>query len=263
MICMSLNIRGVGGTLKAASFRRSLDLTRPDIVFLQETLVNEHKARAFMLKFRPTWVSCAVSSVGSSGGLLVAWDPSLFNLCPFLTCGGILLSGLNKATKRIINLLNVYGPCTERKEFWIKLANSGLLLLRNLVIAGDLNFTLSSGEIWGGSATSGSLAGFFNLLLQDHKLLDIKPDTIVPTWRNGRVGLEAIAKRLDRFLISEELLLEVKLHRTWVEYPFVSDHAPILLRLEDTIMYRPYPFKFHAQWLLEKDFNVLVKKFVD
>jgi hypothetical protein len=192
MIYMSLNIRGVGGTLKAASFRRTLDLTHPDIVFLQETLVNEQKARAFMIKFRPTWVSCAVSSVGSSGGLLVAWDPILFNLCPFLTRGGILLSGSNKATKRNINLLNVYGPFLERKAFWTTLASSGLLSLRNLVIAGDLNLTLSSGEIWGGSTTSGNLAGFFNILFHDHKLLDIKPDTIVPTWRNGRVGWKAI-----------------------------------------------------------------------
>jgi len=147
MICMSLNIRGVGGTLKAASFRHSLDLTRPNIVLLQETLVNEQKSRALMINFCLSWVSCIVSSVVSSGGLLVAWDPSLFNLCLFLTCGGILLSSLNKATKRIINLLNFYGPCSERKELWTTLASSGLLSLRNLVIAGDLNFTLSSEEI--------------------------------------------------------------------------------------------------------------------
>jgi len=89
--------------------------------------------------------------------------------------------------------------------------------------------------------------------------LDIKLDKIVPTWKNGHVGLDAIEKCLDIFLISKELLLEVKLHRTWVEYPFVYDHAPILLRLEDTNLYIPYPFKFHAQWLEEKEFNDLVK----
>jgi hypothetical protein len=115
MICLSLNIRGVGGSLKAASFRCCLDLTRPKIVFLQETLVNDQKARSFMIKLCPTWVTCAVSVVGSSGGLLIAWDPSLYNFYMFLTCGGILLSGNNKATKRNYNLLNIYGPCSERK----------------------------------------------------------------------------------------------------------------------------------------------------
>jgi hypothetical protein len=54
---------------------------------------------------------------------------------------------------------------------------------------------------------------------------------------------------LDRFLVSEDLLLEVRLYRTWVEFPYVSDHAPIILQLENTILQKAYPFKFHSQWL--------------
>jgi exonuclease III len=64
MIFMSLNLRGIGGSLKAASFRRALETTHPNIVFLQETMVHEQKARSYMHKFRPSWVTCAVSSVG-------------------------------------------------------------------------------------------------------------------------------------------------------------------------------------------------------
>jgi exonuclease III len=45
MILLSLNIRGVGGTLKYASFRHLLDRVHPEIIFLQETLVHEQKAR--------------------------------------------------------------------------------------------------------------------------------------------------------------------------------------------------------------------------
>jgi len=178
---MYLNIRGESGTLKAASFRISLENTHPNLIFIQETMVHEHKARDFMIKFYPTWVSCEIIFVGSSGGLLISWDPIIFNFRPFLTCGGILLSGSIIATKRNINLLNVYGLCLERKTFWTMLANSGLLSLRNLVIAGDLNITLSSDEIWGGSAASGHLSGFFNTLFHAHKLIDVKPDKIFPT----------------------------------------------------------------------------------
>jgi hypothetical protein len=94
-----------------------------------------------------------VSSVGTSGGLLVSWDPHLFSLVPYLTCGGILLTGLIIASKRKINLLNVYGPCLERKPFWTLLANNGLLSLKSLVIVGDLNLMVSNGEVWGGSAS--------------------------------------------------------------------------------------------------------------
>jgi hypothetical protein len=83
MIFLSLNIRGVGGILKSASLRRLLRRNSPDIIFLQETLVEEKKARAFMNSFRPSWLSCVVSSVGSSGGLLVSWDPKKFDIMSF------------------------------------------------------------------------------------------------------------------------------------------------------------------------------------
>jgi exonuclease III len=48
MIFLSLNIRGVGGPLKSASMHRVLSRTLPDIIFLQETLVDAQKARSFM-----------------------------------------------------------------------------------------------------------------------------------------------------------------------------------------------------------------------
>jgi exonuclease III len=83
MILLSLNIRGVGGTLKQASMHRVLRKVKPDVIFLQETLVDEEKARLFMLKFVPNWCSCMVSSVGNSGGLLATWDPNKFVLTSF------------------------------------------------------------------------------------------------------------------------------------------------------------------------------------
>jgi hypothetical protein len=92
MLVLTLNVRGIGGTLKVASVRRLLEHTCPDIILLQETLVNEQKARDFIHLFRPSWVSSSVNSVGTSGGLLVAWDPLLFSLDPYLTVGGILLT---------------------------------------------------------------------------------------------------------------------------------------------------------------------------
>jgi exonuclease III len=78
MILLSLNIRGVGGPLKLPSMHRILSKTKPDIIFLQETLVAEEKARKFMNILCPNWVICAVSSIGKSCGLLVAWNPIFF-----------------------------------------------------------------------------------------------------------------------------------------------------------------------------------------
>jgi exonuclease III len=259
MLLLSLNIRGIGGTLKAASIQRCLALTRPEIIFFQENLVSTQKSRDFLLSINPTWVVCSVSSVGTSGGLLAAWDPYLFELVPSLTVGGILLSGKSLTLQRNITLLNIYAPCNNQTPFWNTLDDSGILTLNNLIIAGDFNLLLSPEEAWGGNQTD-TVDGYFSNLFSTNHLIDIKPTKLLPTWRNGRQGHEAISRRLDRCLVADSLLSEVGYYRSWVEMPFVSDHAPVLLQLDLLIANKVYPFKFSEQWLCSKDYTVIVEK---
>jgi hypothetical protein len=135
MILLTLNIRGVGGTLKQASMRRVFRKVKPDVIMLQETLVDEEKARLFMVKFIPNWDICAINSVGNSGGLLAAWNLENFSLVPFLCGGGINLKGISLVNKHEICILNVYGLCVERKTFWDQVALGGLLDTKNLILA--------------------------------------------------------------------------------------------------------------------------------
>jgi hypothetical protein len=217
------------------------------------------KARDFLLSFKPTWVVCLVSSVGTSCGLLAAWEPNLFELVPSLMVGGILLSGKSYCLQRNISLLNIYAPCNNRAPFWNSLDDSGLLSLNNLIIARDLNIILSPEEAWGGNRTS-IMDGYYSNLFSTIHLVDIKPEKLLPTWRNGRQGQEAISRRLDMCLVADSLLSKVGFYRSWVEMPFVSDHAPVLLQLKLTPAIKLHPFKFSEQWLWAKDFLAILER---
>ena len=53
MIILSLNVRGVRGTLKILSVRMTLTLYRPSILLIQEIMVHGDKAIYFLSPFLP------------------------------------------------------------------------------------------------------------------------------------------------------------------------------------------------------------------
>lgn len=63
-----------------------------------------------------------------------------------------------------------------------------------------------------------------------------------------------MAKRLDRFLINEDLAAAIPLFRQWVEEGGSSDHFPIYIELSKGPSKPPAPFKFNASWLQEESF---------
>jgi hypothetical protein len=91
-------------------------------------------------------------------------------------------------------------------------------------------------------------------------LLDITPIKLSPTWRNKRIGEDYIAKRLDHFLISENLVESPLLFRQWVGSGGESDHHPIFLEVAGRSKKPAIPFKFNSSWLKEEEFLALVKE---
>jgi len=91
-------------------------------------------------------------------------------------------------------------------------------------------------------------------------LVDLLLVKVVPTWRNGSSGTTSISKCLDRFFLSNTLLQQSDRYITWVTYPYISDHAPIILQLDSYSHHSSYPFKFNPIWLGNPDFERLVSK---
>jgi hypothetical protein len=202
---------------------------------------------------------CVFSAVGTSGGLLESWDLNFFFVDPFLINGGIVSSGISLLDNRKINLLNVYVPCQDHKAFWDSLDGSGLLAHKDLIISSDMNFMTSSEEVWCLSAHVDSLVGYFKSLFINNNLVDIVSVEVVPTWRNGRSGNENIEKILDRFYVAEDLIAYTMRYRTLVEFPFLSNHAPIFLEFGARIPTVAYPFKLNPDWMSDGFFSGMVR----
>jgi hypothetical protein len=105
---------------------------------------------------------------------------------------------------------------------WEKVDGRGMLAHIDLIVAGDLNFTVSAGEVWGDSTHLDPLVAIFKDLFTKKQLVDILPTNVVPTWRNGRTSQNEISKRLDMFYVSEDLISTIARYMSWVAYPYVS-----------------------------------------
>lgn len=104
-----------------------------------------------------------------------------------------------------ITLVNIYGPCLDGVTFWNNLLSKYFMHGPNLVVGGDLIFSLGMSKTWGPQARVDHLAYFFLKNIREGNLIDSNLIKITPTWRNKRVGEARVAKRLDRFLLNDDL----------------------------------------------------------
>jgi hypothetical protein len=103
------------------------------------------------------------------------------------------------------------------------------------------------------------LASFFNHIINEAGLVDISPTSLKPTWRNGRCGDFRISKRIDRFLVDDNLLSKIGRACSWTINSNIYDHNPIVMQLEEEGNLRKVPFKFNHCWLFKPDFILLVR----
>ena len=256
---LTLNVRGLGGLAKKKSLRILISSLSPDVILLQETMTSIYPALFAFSKLCPGWEFCAIKAKGLSGGILSGWNPKLLNCKAFHTAAGILLKASLRSSPLELSILNCYGPYINRDSFWNSATTGGLLSLPNLILAGDLNFTLNASEIWGSKLQLDPLGPFFSELFSDHHLVDVAPTGVGPTWRNGRMGEEGISKRLDRFLLSDQLVNSLPRFRVWTHRCGISDHFPVILDWQDHRTDCAFPFKFNQSWLSNEEFKKMIR----
>ena len=100
----------------------------------------------------------------------------------FHSFAGILLSASFKGLDSVFSIVNFYGPYANINSCRDSAVSGGIFNFPNLILAGDLNFTIFDLEIWGDCARLDHVSLYFSQLLDSMNMVDLSPTTIGPTW---------------------------------------------------------------------------------
>jgi len=262
MKIISWNIRGSNGPQKRRLLKRKISMEKPAVLMLQETKCSVEEITRIGSQ---AWRGCSTAAIdaqGASGGLAILWDPNQVRLSNFLSTRRSL-----SADFVVIGaggngyLTNVYGPTAlgEKSSFlntlaWIHHMSPD----KPWILGGDFNMIKSPSEKRGGRSTPDQSQQVFMSFINKCGLVDIETVNGWFTWNNRRTGGHSIASRLDRFLISENYLVNNGDINASVLPAAGSDHWPVCLRWGVGGKSGRKPFRFEAFWLTHPDISSLI-----
>lgn len=100
------------------------------------------------------------------------------------------------------------------------------------VVGGDFNIITSLSEKKGGQRRIDRDSNYFKEFIEDTKLIDMKNVNGFFTWSNKCIGKPQVVPRLDKFLISEYLLMRVVNEETNILSYGRYDHSTMLLMMK-------------------------------
>ncbi|XP_058767495.1 uncharacterized protein LOC131641210 [Vicia villosa] len=206
---------------------------------------NDSLARDFWGVKEVEWTSS--NSVGAAGEMVILWKKGALTVNHSFRGKGFV--GINIFWKgNSYNLVNVYAPCSrrERSSVW-----SDLLSLKNRrgneewCIAGDFNEVLNKEEREGVCSTRERRGmGEFDSFVENMELIDVNCVGGRFTWfkDNGKA-----MSRLDRFLVTRNMMDIWEVIDQRIDKRDISDHTPIRLNVGKVDL-GPKPFRFNNVW---------------
>ena len=152
MILVSINFKGLGGGPKKCALHRCFECVWSNILLIQETMLCGERAREIMSNLFPGWNMSSIDFVDLSGGLFSAWNPQVVKFNAYLSCSGIIFDDITQGISQNFQIFKCYGPYQNRRIFWDGIIQSAILEEPRLISARDLNFIVSTREIWGARA---------------------------------------------------------------------------------------------------------------
>ncbi|GKC10751.1 RNA-directed DNA polymerase, eukaryota [Tanacetum coccineum] len=185
--------------------------------------------------------------IGSSGGILCMWEASIFKKDnATISDNFVALYGTWLPTNSKIMFVVVYAPqqASSKRVLWEYIS---ILLDRwvgDTIIMGDFNEVRSIDERRGSTFNPYS-ARRFDQFISNSGLVDVKLEGYTFTWSHPSASKMS---KLDRFLVSQGIILSFPSLTALCLDRHLSDHRPILLR-EVHLDFGPTPFRFYHSWL--------------
>ncbi|XP_020086093.1 uncharacterized protein LOC109708688 [Ananas comosus] len=182
---------------------------------------------------------------GTRGGLLTAWNPTLFD-CVREHSGRFSLTVVlkRKVDGKMFMITNVHGPTAPnlKADFFLELRSISATSSGAWVVLGDFNVLLSIQDKNGPTTNINDILSFRETV-QESGLIDIPIANKSFTWSNGRVT--STLERLDRVFISNAWTLVFPRSALRALPRPRSDHTPLVLSSYTSANL----FRFEAFWL--------------
>jgi len=258
------NIRGLNGTSKRRILKNRLFAQHPDIVLLQESKCSSKSTETLKKLVSNSHQCISIDAIGQAGGLITFWNKSKFIVQNALSTKHSLSVIFNMPDSgHSICVTNIYGPqrLQEKLEMLLDLdevrQHHGA---DHWILGGDYNMITNLAEKKGGLRRLDKDSEAFNNFIAASKLIDIPTVNGLHTWNNKQGGNRQIASRLDRFLMSESILL----HNLDMEASILpiggSDHWPVKIHFTNLDKPQNRPFRFEAFWTEHPSFMQNIQK---
>eukprot|EP00253_Pinus_taeda_P005730 PITA_05730 len=204
-----------------------------------------------------------VDAQGASGGLAILWDAHIIQLNNIQANKNFIQATFHLSGTNAHGLLtNVYFPQDTVQKSQLLNTLSELNSDRPFplwISGGDYNMIASKEEKKGGRSNTNNEDSLLKEFINSNWLMDIPTSNGIFTWTNKQAGVQQIASRLDRFLISDNAT-HIGGEFTASILPFSGlDHWPIELQWNRPGNNLRRPFHFEEFWLSHPKFDKLVR----
>ncbi|KAA3485063.1 reverse transcriptase [Gossypium australe] len=248
----------MGNPATVREFKQLLVANAPDIVFLSETKININSITRVSSLCRME--GClVVRSEGKSGGLAMMWkEGTKVSIQSYSKFHVDSLVGMDEGKE--LRFTGFYGHSNLglRKQACDMLRSIKSRTKEGWMIGGDFKDILNEAEKDGGRRKPKTTMREFNEFVEELSLVNIKTSTGWFTWSNNREGSRLVKERLDRFLVSEDVVEKMLFMETKVVRQSKSDHDAILMNTEgnkprERGTYQKQCFRYDMCWAKEKE----------